>query len=234
MNCGLVASKIDFEKDQAGPIANIVDDDDVGDTDTIIRDIKPKVGEKSGTKKKPKRQPTVQIPLFLLGTKEISFTIKPHDPRKMKKYRENWNNGDGLVFDPSKQKQEVFLHRIGKRPRLKNILKYTTAVSSAHIPIDPKEDDNKSNWDSNWGWSTPSGVGTAATIEDTDAIIIKNEKHLQLLNLLQQLDKHQGLPEVEASWEASKNIGVSDFYFFYSYFRVFELHREESNISLTF
>ena len=52
MNCGLVASKIDFEKDQAGPIANIVDDDDVGDTDTIMRDIKPKVGENSGTKKK--------------------------------------------------------------------------------------------------------------------------------------------------------------------------------------
>ena len=108
MNCGLVASKIDFEKDQAGPITNIVDDDDVGDTDTIMKDIKPKVGENSGTKKKPKRQPTVQIPPFLLGTKEISFTIKPHDPRKMKKYRENWNNGDGLVFDPSKQKHEVF------------------------------------------------------------------------------------------------------------------------------
>ena len=50
--------------------------------------------------------------------------------------------------------------------------------------------------------------GTAATLDDTDAIIIKNQTHLQLLKLLKELDASQGIADIDASWNSTTNSGV--------------------------
>ena len=42
-----------------------------------------------------------------------------------------------------------------------------------------------------------------------DAIIIKDQQHLQLLNLLRHLDERQGIANLEVSWDASHSSGVS-------------------------
>ena len=50
--------------------------------------------------------------------------------------------------------------------------------------------------------------GTAATLDNTDAIIIKNQTHLQLLMLLLALDSSQGRADIDASWNSTNDKGV--------------------------
>lgn len=165
LKCGLVASENDLEKDQAGTIPT---DAGIGGNS---------IGNKNNDVKAPLNAPgtsvqqqqtaaaaTTQSSLpFLLGTKEISFTIKPHDPRKMDRYKGNWKEytkDGGWVYDLAKQKEEVFLHRIGKNPRLENLLERAASVSPAHIPTDePKYDEDV--------YSRAYTRGTPATIDDT-------------------------------------------------------------------
>jgi hypothetical protein len=150
LNCGLVASENDLEKDQAGPIPDGNDNNDVKPP--------PNAAAATATATAPSLSP------FLLGTKEIAFAIKSHDPRKMDKYKGNWKEyakDQGWVYDLAKQKEEVFLHRIGKNPRLKNLLERAAIVSPAHIPTDaPKED---ADWRSR---------GVTATIDDTGTFFL--------------------------------------------------------------
>lgn len=50
--------------------------------------------------------------------------------------------------------------------------------------------------------------GTAATINDTDAIIINNQTHLQLLRLLKELESTEGIASIDASWNSTTNSGI--------------------------
>jgi len=194
LNCGLVASENDLEKDQAGPIPI---DNSNGNNNNDIKP-PPNAAVATAATTAPSSSP------FLLGTKEIAFNIKSHDPRKMDKYKANWKEyakDEGWVYDLAKQKEEVFLHRIGKNPRLKNLLERAAVVSPAHIPTDaPKEDGNI--------YRRYYTGGTPAQIDDCDAIII-NAQHLQLLNLLQHLDGRQGITNLDVSWDGTQSSGVS-------------------------
>ena len=109
---GLVTSESDLEKNQADPIAKEVVKPRTNDgIDNIIATNIPMANVKQ--QQQPRPQLLYAKP-FLLGTKEIPFTIKAHDPRKMKKYNKNWKDlakDCGWKYNQSKQKEEVFLHR---------------------------------------------------------------------------------------------------------------------------
>jgi hypothetical protein len=166
LKCGLVASENDLEKDQAGPIPT-----DVGvgghSNGSNNNDLKrpPNAPGTSVQQQAVATTTTQSSSPYLLGTKEIAFTIKAHDPRKMDEYKGNWKEyakDGGWVYNLAKQKEEVFLHRIGKNPRLKNLLERVAIVSPAHIPTDvpPKEDDYDI-------YARCYTHGTPATIDDT-------------------------------------------------------------------
>ena len=79
---------------------------------------------------------------ILLGTKEIAFSLHTHDPRTMqcfsKRWRENQNK-PGWHYDETQQHEELFQHRLGKRPDLKVLLASIPILPSDKIPKDGKE-----------------------------------------------------------------------------------------------
>jgi hypothetical protein len=73
--------------------------------------------------------------LTSIGTKKIPFRILSHDPRNIDEFRKNWNKDKKLSFHKPDAIEETFLHRIGRRPLLENVLKSIPVLDETKIPI---------------------------------------------------------------------------------------------------
>lgn len=63
---------------------------------------------------------------IFLGTREISFRLVSRDPRLIEKYRESWSAADtstaAWTYDAAEMEEEVFRSRLGKHPRINDLL----------------------------------------------------------------------------------------------------------------
>jgi len=73
---------------------------------------------------------------ILLGTKEISFRLKSHDPRQMQTFRTKWQANPEWTYDENEMRDELFKHRLGNRPTLERILASIPVVKEDKIPDD--------------------------------------------------------------------------------------------------
>ena len=140
-----------------------------------------------------------------LGTKVISFKLKVRDPRKEEKYKKNWeryttNTEGGWVYDEIEMEEDMFKHRIGKHPILRQILHAIPIVEHDSIPEVTAK--------------TPSDP--RASPFETEAILLDNQNDLTLLRELEMFDtqfRHVtgevlGL-NIHAKWDSSARKGVS-------------------------
>jgi len=77
------------------------------------------LGNGDGVLYKPKSED------FLLGTKEIAFRLKTHDPRKLSKYLNRWSEKEGQPgwdFDESAHMEDLFQYLVTSSPSLTRIL----------------------------------------------------------------------------------------------------------------
>jgi hypothetical protein len=130
---------------------------------------------------------------YIFGEKTIPFRIKAHDPRLFKEYKKNWEaadtNSPEWTYDEADREEEVFLHRIGKSPKLRNFLKIISNVSEDKIP--------------------ESG-STIYEKDKTDAILIDEPQHIELIRLLSE-DSIQGSHcLVTSEWNKTFRCGVSN------------------------
>ena len=116
---------------------------------------------------------------YIFGHKEISFRVKAHDPRLFDAFKKNWEDDyqsrTEWHYDEAEREEEVFLHRIGTSPRLRNIMKMIPHVAEGKIPL--SSDDIET-----------IGRDLYAKRDVTDAILIENSKDVQLISLLGSLD----------------------------------------------
>ena len=87
---------------------------------------------------KQQREPIMEQPGDVcLGKKLVSFRIKPHDPRVMKRYQDSWEeHEDEWTFDEDEMREDLFQHRFGERPTLAMILQSIPIVKEDDMPID--------------------------------------------------------------------------------------------------
>lgn len=119
LQCGLVASQKDLEKNQ--------------DNNAVAAD----------QDQKEDKAAALDPPMFLLGTKTIPFTIKAHDPRKISTYKQKWQNFaqiQGWTYDEASQQEEVFLHRLGTAPTLSKLLQLVPLSVEKKIPTEITEE----------------------------------------------------------------------------------------------
>ena len=185
LQCGLVAVDKDFGKDQEGSKKKkrrhpYIDDSDDSE-DEEEQDRKDAVND------------TSEAAAFLLGTKSFPFTIKAHDPRKIAPYNSRWtaySRTQGWTYSTSVQRKEVFLHRLGKAPKLCNLMNAIPVVTEKKIV----EEITSSN---------------SSHLDDTDAIIIKDRRIVSLLNMLNRLPETCVRTKLNASWNPASQSGVS-------------------------
>ena len=188
IQCGLVAVDKDFGKDQEGSKKKKTrqpydsdDSDDSEDEKEEEQDRKDAVDD------------TTQAATFLLGTKSFPFTIKAHDPRKIYKYKQNWttySQMQGWTYSTAAQRKEVFLHRLGKAPKLSNLMRAIPIAAEKKIVDEIISSDS-------------------AHMEDTDAIIVKDRKMVSLMNMLNRLPETCVRAKLDASWNPASQSGVS-------------------------
>jgi hypothetical protein len=148
-------------------------------------------------------QPTADC--VSLGTKVISFKLKVRDPRKEKQYKKNWERygtdmAGGWVYDEKEMEEDMFKHRIGKHPILRQILHSIPIVEHDSIPEVTAK--------------TPSDL--RACPFETEAILLDNQNDLTLLRELEMFDQQLrneteevlGL-KIHAKWDSSARKGVS-------------------------
>lgn len=72
----------------------------------------------------------------LLGTKEMKFTLHPHDPRTMPRFSERWTENPGWKRDEPAMSSELFAHLLGERPQLARVLASVPTTVVEKVPSD--------------------------------------------------------------------------------------------------
>ena len=156
----------------------------------------------SSTKGNSKKQ--IVVDSYFFGQKDIPFRIKAHDPRLFDAYKKNWeDNNDNTSewkYDAKEIEEEVFLHRVGKAPKLANLLQSISLVKEENIPSKPSK-----------GLPFAKGRDIYTIRDATEAVIIDNPNHVQLISLLDgghHGDALYNWIDVTASWDKDSRTGV--------------------------
>jgi hypothetical protein len=171
-----------------------------------------------------KAQSHVYVPSeysICLGTKDIEFRLKAHDPREMECFLEKWVEHE-WTYNESEMEQELFDHRLGELPLLEMIVASMPIATEDKIPTDGKQwatSQSQSQW--------REGDNAKASLSETEAVLIDN--HVDGL-ILKELFKNSpkfgaaGAAETDeptltqfldgditATWDSNTRKGVSTF-----------------------
>jgi hypothetical protein len=137
----------------------------------------------------------------LLGSKEIPFKVKAHDPRKFEKFSKYWKENEGSAdweYDEAEMEYDFFRHRIGKRPTISMILLSIPVTKSDSIP-------------DSGAFEQRVFCLTEPSVNETEALLLDNQDDLKLLRELWPFVSDcfsLGL-DITASWNKSERKGVS-------------------------
>jgi hypothetical protein len=145
---------------------------------------------------------------IFLGTKTISFSLHTHDPRQMSKFRKRWADNKckpEWTFDETDMEEELFRHRLGKRPTLATILASIPVLPRDQIPLD-------GGLDQGAGYKVASASETQAIIlDDTSDIVVLQEIQRNSVRFgggpRYHLDPLGG--DIVAHWDSEQRQGVS-------------------------
>ena len=150
------------------------------------------------------------------GEKIIPFHIVAHDPRLFDEFKQSWAEADrtnrNWIYREEDMEEDVFHHRLGKHPKVKNILHSIPIVSKDNIPKVGKvasKIDNSDTLNCN-----------AVSADETDAIVVNEQKHVYLLHALcyyAQTENRQHYlynfaATISAFWDKKQRLGVSSFH----------------------
>lgn len=116
-----------------------------------------------------------------LGRKEFTFRLHSHDPRQMDLYRDRWKEHegrDGWRYDRAAMDLDLFYHRIGAHPNLRELLQLIPVGDEGRIPADGHELQGSiipmDEWDLEDDVLSPEGVPceTEAILLDRQAVSI--------------------------------------------------------------
>jgi hypothetical protein len=152
---------------------------------------------------------------FYFGKKEIPFRIKSHDPRLFHEYKTNWESADEnspeWVYNEAEMEEDTFRHRLGTHPEIVRILECIPTVSEDKIKKTGLV--RKSNVDPRFSQNRAGNTKNPALAEETNAIIIQKQSHIQLFMALYEMvpRREQGITtsDVVAEWDTSSRSGVS-------------------------
>jgi len=139
----------------------------------------------------------------LLGTKDISFKIKAHDPRKIQSFSKYWEENKGSPnweYNEAEMENDFFRHRIGKHPDIEMILHSIPVTKIDGIPESGSYVKGLTNQT-----NEPS-------ISETEALILDRQSDLNLLRELLAFAQNgfDGLGlTTDATWNGSERKGVS-------------------------
>ena len=75
-----------------------------------------------------------------LGTKQVTFRIKAHDPREMERYDDSWlsagEDQPEWQFSEEDMREDLFRHRFGEHPTLRMILASISILKESDLPVD--------------------------------------------------------------------------------------------------
>jgi hypothetical protein len=124
--------------------------------------------------RKVQSQPYVPSPCSIyLGTREIDFRLKAHDPREMDQFRKKWEE-QKWTHDETEMEQELFEHRLGKFPLLEMIVASMPITTNDKIPKDGRS------------INSLAGRKAMASLSETEAVLI--DEHVKGL-ILKELCK---------------------------------------------
>mmetsp|Transcript_10273 Transcript_10273/g.14525 ORF Transcript_10273/g.14525 Transcript_10273/m.14525 type:complete len:1332 (+) Transcript_10273:110-4105(+) len=168
-----------------------------------------------------KKQSSVYEPVegaYNLGTKYISFRIKPHDPRKIEPFDKNWNanaNEPGWVYDSAEMKEEMFRHRIGKLPLTSLLLESIPVLEESKIPDSGSVELNGDSYVPPWIMKADEQFAA----NETQSILLGSRNDRALLEVLHlfNIGQESGTysnsycdvlrGNIEASWDRKDEIG---------------------------
>ena len=142
-----------------------------------------------------------------LGSKQISFGIKAHDPRKIEDFKKNWeeheDTSDKWTYNDTEMEEDFFRHRIGKNPCLDRILLSVPVVAADSIPETAKV--ITSNYAAIIDRSNPAA-------NETEALLLENDADLTLLRELHEFCEYNDVLGMilRAKWDKVQRQGVSD------------------------
>ena len=191
--CGRIACERDFEKVQSNSVSAIHSNSN----------------------------PVSKVGRVSLGTKNIQFRIKARDPRKMQgndapagrqSVADRWQNYEGKdsesegcwKYDAAEMEEDFFLHRIGKKPTITNILAALPIASGENIPdtTDPND----------WGFERNTSTRVPFSFMECEAMLLDDPEHIQLLWQIHSSIKGSFSYDVDATWDREKRKGVSALY----------------------
>jgi len=149
---------------------------------------------------------------IFLGTKTIHFRLKVRDPRRMKLFRKEWEDGR-WEYDVKEWEEDLFNHRFGRRPTLKMIFYSIPILEESKLPNDWDPDYScDPNYQHNPDRSHTEYPGSAS---ETETLLIQDRNHrlvLLLLQIMQQdYDRTSAVLNfnIEATWSKETSTGVS-------------------------
>jgi hypothetical protein len=139
-----------------------------------------------------------------LGTKDIEFRLKAHDPREMEDFREKWEEQE-WTYDGSEMEQELFDHRLGELPLLEMIVASMPITTEDKIPTDGKRTS-----------TFLQGDNTKASAFETEAVLIDDDSEGLILKELSKASPEFGTAhtwyidgDITAVWDSDTRQGVS-------------------------
>lgn len=146
------------------------------------------VGDASSLSKNQATAPTEEEmkDLYFFGEKQIPFRMHSHDPREFSEYRSKWSQNSNWQYDESDRDEETFLHLLGKSPTIRNVYNRVACSPSDKIPK------NGSN---------------AANIDNTDAVLIDDPNHINLIHML-SIENVADHTTVSATWDKELRSGT--------------------------
>jgi hypothetical protein len=154
-----------------------------------------------------KAQSHVYVPSeysICLGTKDIEFRLKAHDPREMEDFREKWEEQE-WTYDGSEMEQELFDHRLGELPLLEMIVASMPITTEDKIPTDGKRTS-----------TFLQGDNTKASAFETEAVLIDDDSEGLILKELSKASPEFGTAhtwyidgDITAVWDSDTRQGVS-------------------------
>lgn len=146
-----------------------------------------------------------------LGQITIPFTIVSHDPRNFNEFKSNWEK-EKWNYDKEEMDNDTFLHRLGFRPKVGNILASVPITTKSNIPKNGRVANEIYWFHSKAETLEPNEKRKYVSANDTDAVIIENPAHRRVLEEL-YLFKNSFFHLVDfnicASWSKADRNGVS-------------------------
>lgn len=143
----------------------------------------------------------------ILGTKDIPFTVKAHDPRKLEVISNYWTENEGSpkwVYSEADMENDFYRHRIGKQPTLLYILQSIPVTENDAIPEggDPRRNDIYIG--GNESEQKPS-------VCENEAILLENKADLSLLQEVYFFGSSDSVigTTLTSTWNKTRRNGVS-------------------------